>query len=72
LFLAMLMRTLQGPTPQDLQAAKMLLAAAGLPTVPMPPQDANPDQMPAEVDRPGAAHADWEAAPRIDRRDTDS
>ena len=71
LFLAMLMRTQQGPTPQDLQAAKMLLAAAGLPTVPMAPMEPESGD-PQDVQRPETAHADWEAAPRIDRRDADA
>lgn len=72
IFLALLMRTHQGPLPEDMQAAvKLLMSVEG--AIPLPDPTLPPDQTgpPADVQRPGIAHADWEAAPRIDRRDED-
>jgi hypothetical protein len=70
LFIAMLLRTGQGPEPADLEAAKKLLVAAHLPSVPMPPPQ--PDAGPTEgIETPGIANPGWEAAPRIERRAED-
>lgn len=70
LFIATLLRTGQAPTPDDLAAAKKLLEAAYLPTVPVPPMAT--DGMPQEgIERPKIAAPDWEAAPRIERRQDD-
>lgn len=70
LFVATLMRTGQAPTPGDLAAAKELLMAAYLPTVPVPPQPEG--GMPAEgIQTPEIANAGWEASPRIERRAED-
>lgn len=78
LFLALLMRTHQGPAPEDLQAAIALRKSAiegtaamtasllvpGAPSAPTPPVP-NPQQIPP------MAHPGWEAAPRLDRRAED-
>lgn len=70
LFLSMVLRTGQGPEPADVEAAKKILEALFLPTVPMPPQQ--PQNGPSEgIETPGIAHPTWEAAPRIERRAED-
>lgn len=74
--LAALMRTQQAPTPEDLTAAiKMLqevMAAMATGAVPMPQAQPQSDGTPpAEVETPGIANAEWEAAPRLDRRQED-
>ncbi len=71
LFLAMLMRTHQGPMPEDVMAAvKLLMSVEGM--VLIPAQASAPtDGPPQDVERPEMAHANWDASPRIDRRAED-
>jgi hypothetical protein len=72
MFLSLLMRTHQAPTPDELSAALKLLASVrSLMPPPTSGAPADPNAPPTDVARPGIAHADWEAAPRIDRRDED-
>jgi hypothetical protein len=81
LFVAMLMRTGQGPTPEDVKAAVALLAELGLvPPVPppsgvsgvaLPPPEAGADGPPRETETPGMANPEWQMAPRMDKRDVD-
>ena len=70
-FLALLMRTQQGPLPDDLQAALKLrqaaLAGMTLPTQPPAPMDGPP----RDVQTPEMANSGWDASPRIDRRQED-
>ena len=70
-FLALLMRTQQGPHPEDLQAALKLRAASqvGMP-LPTPPP-APMDGPPRDVQTPEMANAGWDAAPRVERRTED-
>lgn len=69
MFVALLVRTGQAPTPEDMAAAAKLMAAR-LPALNMPP--AEPDEgPPSEIERPKNAHDDWEAAGRIERRADD-
>jgi len=69
MFLAMLMRTGQGPTPEDLSAATKLWQSA---MTGMPPQGSEPQGgPPTEIETPEISNAGWEAAPRIDRRQAD-
>lgn len=70
LFVALLMRTGQGPTPEDLAAAKRLLEAAEMPTIPMQPMDEGAEP-PADPETPEASNPNWQMAPRIDRRAED-
>ena len=76
IFLALLMRTHQGPTPEDLAAAEKLLAAVPMMGVlPPPPLGAPPptngNGLPTDVARPEMAHSGWDAAPRLDQRQED-
>jgi hypothetical protein len=72
LFVALLMRTGQGPSPEDLAAAKKLLAEAGMPIIPVLPPPAEGDGAPPrEGATPGIANPDWQMAPRQDKRDED-
>ena len=71
LFVALLMRTGQGPSPEDLAAAKKLLAAAGLPIVPTVPVAEEDPRPPRDGEAPGIANPDWQMAPRQDKRDED-
>lgn len=75
LMLAILMRTGQAPSPEELEAAKRLLAAAFAPPAPQaqqpglppttPPQDGG---IPPDIQTPQQSFPEWEMAPRIDRR----
>lgn len=72
IFLALLMRTHQGPTPDDLSAAvKMLMTVEGA----IPPQIAAPPspdgRPPGEIATPEIRNPDMETAPRIERRKAD-
>lgn len=73
LFLALLMRTHQGPAPEDLQAAIKLRQSVmiGAPVASAPPPAGDPNAPPTEVQRPEMAHSGWDAAPRIDQRAED-
>ena len=68
LFLALLMRTQQGPTPQDLAAAVKLEQAVSV--VGPPPVTPQPETE-TDIQRPAIAHSGWDAAPRLDRRQED-
>ena len=70
LFVALLMRTGQAPTPDDLAASKRLLEAAGMSTLPMLPL--TPSGVPAEPATPDVSNPNWQMAPRIDRRAEDN
>lgn len=72
IFLALLMRTHQGPTPEDLKAAvTMLMTVQG--AIPPPPTAAPaPDgRPPGEIATPEIRNPDMETAPRIERRAAD-
>ena len=71
MFVALLVRTQQAPTPEDVSAALKLRASvqAGM-APPVPPSMPNSGP-PAEIAVPGITNPEWEAAPRIDRRDAD-
>jgi hypothetical protein len=69
--LATMMRTQQAPTPQDLSAAIALLQSASMMVAPPVAQAGPNGHPPREVQTPGIANPDWEAAPRIDRRSED-
>ena len=71
LFLAFAMRTHQGPTPDDLAAAMKLYAAVQQVAPPIVTPTPIDDRPPREPDTPGITNPNWEAAPRIDRRDED-
>ncbi len=68
IFLATLMRTQQAPTPDDVAAAQKMLASVQTGAIPTQPPMGG---MPAEVQTPGIANPGWEAAPRLDRRQSD-
>jgi hypothetical protein len=70
MFVATLMASGQAPSPEHLAAAKKLLEAAGLPSVPMLPQPTEGGP-PAEVATPGIRNPDWQEAPRVNKRDED-
>lgn len=74
IFLALLMRTHQGPTPEDLQAAIKLRQSVSMmappPVTPTGPPDPNAPP-PRDAVTPGLANADWHMAPRQDKRDLD-
>lgn len=69
--LATLMRTGQGPTPDDIAAAVNLLQAAMAGGVPLVPPQPAPGSPQGEVETPDIAHPGWEAAPRVERRAED-
>jgi hypothetical protein len=74
MFVALLLRTGQAPTPEDVAAAKKLLTAAGAPDAPLvPPLDpTDPNAPPPEVATPGISNPDWQAQPRIEKRAQDA
>ncbi len=72
IFLAMLMRTHQGPLPEDLTAAvKMLMTVEGAmpPAIGAPPPPGGP---PTDVQTPEIRNPNMETAPRIERRKADA
>lgn len=71
LFVALLMRTGQGPTPEDLAAAKQLLKEAGMPTIPILPPEPDGNGVPRDPETPGISNPSWETSPRIERRAED-
>lgn len=69
LFLALLMRTHQGPAPEDLTAALELRKAAIAGMAGLQPPQAGGVPNPEAI--PPMAHPGWETAPRLDRRAED-
>jgi len=77
--LAELARTQQLPVPEDVQAAKAFLdalAQMGIGLAPLPvgagsTPGAGPTAPPQDAMSPGMANPDWQAAPRMDKRDQD-
>lgn len=71
MFVAMLVRTQQAPTPEDLAAAIKLQQAAMAGMAPPVPPQLPPGGPPTEVATPGIRNANFETAPRIERRAED-
>lgn len=71
IFLALLMRTQQGPLPEDMKAAvKLLMSVEG--AIPLPdPTIQPPGGPPTDVKVPEMRNPDMETAPRIERRAAD-
>lgn len=71
-------KALVGMPPENAQQAAMLQDAPGPPQGAPPPggppgsPEAPPQLPPGGVETPGIANPEWEAAPRIDRRDVDT
>ncbi len=71
LFVALLMRTGQAPTPEDVAAAIKLLTQAAQSVVPLVPPAEPTEPQGDNVKRPGITNAEWETSPRIERRAED-
>lgn len=71
LFLAMLMRTKQGPLPIDVVASIKLLKQTMLGMLPTPVSQPPSEPSGDGIQRPGITNAEWETAPRIERRSED-
>ena len=72
MFLSLLMRTHQAPTPEELAAAMKLEASVRMAAPPpVAPGQGDPNAPPGEVERPDVQNADIGTAPRIERRAED-
>lgn len=71
LFVALLMRTGQAPTPDDVKAAITLLTQASQGAVPLVPPQTPTAPQGDNVERPKATATDWETSGRIERRADD-
>jgi hypothetical protein len=70
--LALLMRTGQAPTPEDLAAAVKAINNAMQGIVPAVPPEAPDGRPPRDAETPGMANADWQAQPRVEKRAQDA